>query len=105
MRDNDDGHGSPPPILVFERGWSDRDALAGDVVQDVDLVRERATGEDLEDLERGFQRRVRAPGHQLLDCGALESLHQSSSKVAVSLSHRPGRGQGGTPTPGNGRIR
>jgi hypothetical protein len=75
MRDNDDGHGSPPPVLVFERGRSDRDALAGDVVQDVDLVRERAAGEDLEDFERGFQRRVWAPVHQLFDRGALESLH------------------------------
>src|SRR5207245_9457782 len=39
MRNVDDGHGSPPPILVSERGRRDRDALAADVVQDVDLER------------------------------------------------------------------
>src|SRR5262249_23556729 len=98
----DDGHGSPPSVLVLERGRGNRDALAADVVQNVDLVRERPTGEDLEHLEGRLQRRVGAPFHQALDGGALESLHRALlatnslhvpdaqrvwSRAAPSLSH------------------
>src|SRR5207244_6376699 len=77
--------GSPPPILVFDRGRLNRDALAADVVQDVDLIRERPAGEDFEHLERRLERRVRAPVHELFDDGALKSLHAPP----VSGSPRP----------------
>jgi len=51
--DDDDSHGSPPPILVG-RPWADRDAAFRRVLQDVDLVRERAweTSKTSSGLER-----------------------------------------------------
>src|SRR5262249_6300265 len=86
VRHHDDGHGSPPPVLVLERGRGNRDALAADVVQNVDLVCERPAGEDLEHLERRLERRVGAPFHQVLDGGTLESLHRPSSSRTRSTS-------------------
>src|SRR5258705_83276 len=77
MRNVIDGHAAPPPVLVLERGRSNRDALAADVVQNVDLVRERSAGEDLEHLERRLERRVGAPFHEALDRGTPESLHRA----------------------------
>src|SRR2546428_7921418 len=76
MRDDDEGRGSPPPVLLFERRRRDRDPLAADVVQDVHLVRERSAREYLEDLERRLERGVRTLVHHLLDGGAGETRHE-----------------------------
>src|SRR5689334_15666503 len=80
MREHDDGHGSPPPILLLERRWRDRDALSSDVLEDIDLVCERSAGEHLEDLERAFQAAVRTLFHERLDGGARQSGHRMPPK-------------------------
>src|SRR6266850_1670763 len=93
MRDDDDRHGSPPPVLFFERGRGNRDALAADVVQDVDLVREGPAREDLEDFQRRLQGGVGTPVHQLLDRGATKSLQWALLEWRKAYPTRARRGK------------
>src|SRR4029453_18687127 len=89
----DDGHDSPPPILVPERRRRDRNPLAGDVLQDVDLVRQRSAGKHFEDVQRTLQGRVRALLHERLDVGARQSRHPALPKVAASVYPLPAAGK------------
>src|SRR5262245_18449270 len=93
MRNDDDGHGSPPPVLVFQCRRCDRNVLAGDVVQDVDFVCQRLAGEDFEDFQRVFQSRVGPLLHQRLDIAARQSRHRSLPKVADSVYHLSASGK------------
>src|SRR5262245_62380984 len=81
---------SPPSKLFLEGSGGDCDALTPDVLQDVDLVRQRPTGEDLENLERALQGPVRPLRHHPLD-----GIDGESGHVAGSL--RAGRSPGSSP--------
>src|SRR5216117_3073500 len=81
--------GSPPPILVADGRGRDRDALSGDVLQDIDLVRERTTGEDLEDVERGLERAVGPLGHHRVHRGHRDSRHAVLREVAARVADAP----------------
>src|SRR5437879_12661840 len=91
MRDDDDGHGSPPPVLLFERRRRDRDPRAADVVQAVQLVRERSAREYLEDLERRLERGRRTLVHYLLDGGAGASRPDAPRDISARRTPRPPR--------------
>src|SRR2546423_5772514 len=81
--------GPPPPILVADGRGRDRDALSGDVLQDIDLVRERAAGEDLEDVERGLERAVGPLGHHRVHRGHRDSRHAVLREVAARVADAP----------------
>src|SRR4026208_953683 len=83
------------PVFHLQRGGSDGDALARDVVEHVDLVGEPAAREDLEDVERFLERAARRPLlHHALHVLALEP-HGSGGPPDAS-----GRGGGGPRAPG-----
>src|SRR3989304_4713529 len=81
------------PVLRLERRRGDGDALAAHVVEDVDLVGERAAGKDLEDLQRLLERGPPGPlAHHPLDLVPLAPRSRAPS--ALSYSQRPARTPG-----------
>src|SRR4026207_137688 len=88
------------PVFHLQRGGSDGDALARDVVEHVDLVGETAAREDLEDVERFLERAARRPLlHHALPVRALEPQGSGGPPDAS------GRGGGGISEPGrDGRL-
>src|SRR5690242_17396678 len=99
-RHNDNGHGSPPPILVSDRRGRDGDTLARDVLENVDLIRERAARKHFKYVERGLERPVRPLGHQSLHRGHREPRHRASRRVPARVADHPGDCNGSTPRDG-----
>src|SRR5262245_59425335 len=75
------------PVLGFERCGRDGDALAGDIVEHVDLIGESAAREDLEHLEGLFERAAGPTAlHHPLDLVALEP-HASACAACERTWH------------------
>src|SRR5262249_54285263 len=89
-RDDDNGHGSPPPILVSNGRRCDRDAFARDASEAVPPRGDRAAGEDFEDVERGLERAVGPLGHHRVYRGYREPCHAGLPEVAARLADAPG---------------